>query len=298
MLAVTSLVLMIRLVPGDPATVLLGPRATEAAKAALRAQMGLDQPFPIQVVGFLWNVLHGDLGMDVISRRPIADIVMAQLPYTLTLIGVAMAGAALIGIPLGCYSALRRNSWVDNVIGVLAVSAIAMPSFVIAIYFVLIFSIQLNLLPAIGSGAPGNILEQVRHLILPALAIGLNWVGYLARFVRSSMIEVLGERHIRSARAHGLRESRVLFSYALPLAILPTITVIGVGIGSLLSAAVLTEIVFARPGIGKLMFDSITQRNYPVVMAVVLVTTILFIACTTLADVINGLVDPRVRQTS
>lgn len=296
LLAMACLVLMIHLVPGDPATTLLGPRATEASKAALRSQMGLDDPIPVQVISFILKVAHGDLGIDVLSRRPISVIVLGQLPYTLTLIGVSILLAALIGIPLGCYSALHRNGTVDNIIGVLSIGAIAMPSFVIAIYCVLFFSIMLKLLPAIGAGQPSNILDQIAHLILPALAIGLNWVGYLARFIRSSMLEVLGERHIRSARAHGLTESRILFSYALPLAILPTVTIIGVAIGPLISAAVLTEIVFARPGIGKLMFDSIAQRNYPVVMAVVLVTTILLVVCTTIADVVNGLIDPRVRH--
>jgi peptide/nickel transport system permease protein len=296
LLAMTCLILMIHLVPGDPATTLLGPRATDAAKAVLRSQMGLDDPIPVQVFGFVWKVLHGDLGIDVLSRRPISVVVLSQLPYTLTLVGVSILFAALIGIPLGCYSALHRNSLVDNVIGVLSISAIAMPSFVIAIYFVLFFSIKLMLLPSIGAGDSGDIFDQITHLILPSLAIGLNWVGYLARFVRSSMLEVLGERHIRSARAHGLMESTILFHYALPLAILPTVTIIGVAIGPLISSAVLAEIIFARPGIGKLMFDSIAQRNYPVVMAVVLVTTILFAVCTAVAEIINGLIDPRVRH--
>jgi peptide/nickel transport system permease protein len=296
LLAMTCLVLMIQFVPGDPATTMLGPRATEAAKAALRAEMRLDDPIPTQVAAFIWRVLQGDLGIDVLSRRPISYIVLSQLPYTLTLVGVSILGAAAIGIPLGCYSALHRNTFVDNVIGVLSVSAIAMPSFVIAIYFVLLFSVTLGVLPSIGAGAAGDVLNQAKHLILPALAIGLNWVGYLARFVRSSLLEVLGERHIRAARANGLKESKILFAYALPLAILPTVTIIGVAIGPLISSAVLAEIIFARPGIGKLMFDSIAQRNYPVVMAVVLVTTILFAVCTTVADIVNGLIDPRVRH--
>ncbi|TJV46096.1 MAG: ABC transporter permease [Mesorhizobium sp.] len=298
LLAMTCLVLIIHLVPGDPATTLLGPRATEASKAALRSQMGFDDPIPVQVFSFILKVLHGDLGIDVISRRPISAIVLGQLPYTMTLIGVSILLAACIGIPLGCYSALHRNGSVDNLIGVLSIAAIAMPSFVIAIYCVLLFSITLKVLPAIGVGRQSDMLDQIIHLVLPALAIGLNWVGYLARFIRSSLLEVLGERHIQSARAHGLTESRILFSYALPLAILPTVTVIGVSVGPLISAAVLTEIVFARPGIGKLMFDSIAQRNYPVVMAVVLVTTVLLVVCTTIADLLNGLIDPRVRHRS
>jgi peptide/nickel transport system permease protein len=298
LLAMAGLVIMIHLVPGDPAATLLGPRATEAAKAALRSQMGLDDSIVVQVFNFILKVSQGDLGIDVLSRRPISTIVLGQLPYTLTLVGASILFAALIGIPLGCYSALHRNTAVDNIIGVFSIGAIAIPSFVIAIYCVLFFSITLKMLPAIGAGEPGNVRDQITHLILPVIAIGLNWIGYLARFVRSSMLEVLGERHIRAARAQGLRESRIIFSYALPLAVLPTVTIIGVSIGPLISAAVLAEIVFARPGIGKLMFDSIAQRNYPMVMAVVLVTTILFVICTTITDIVTGFIDPRIRHRS
>jgi peptide/nickel transport system permease protein len=298
LLAMAGLVIMIHLVPGDPAATLLGPRATEAAKAALRSQMGLDDSIVVQVVNFILKVSQGDLGIDVLSRRPISTIVLGQLPYTLTLVGASILFAALIGIPLGCYSALHRNTAVDNIIGVFSIGAIAIPSFVIAIYCVLFFSITLKMLPAIGAGEPGNVRDQITHLILPVIAIGLNWIGYLARFVRSSMLEVLGERHIRAARAQGLRESRIIFSYALPLAVLPTVTIIGVSVGPLISAAVLAEIVFARPGIGKLMFDSIAQRNYPMVMAVVLVTTILFVICTTITDIVTGFIDPRIRHRS
>ncbi|KRS15027.1 ABC transporter permease [Roseovarius indicus] len=294
--AITLLVIMINSVPGDPASILLGPRATPEMKEVLRREMGLDASIPQQVVIFIWNVFQGDLGTDVFSKRPVLDVVMDQLPYTLILISVSMAGAALIGIPLGCYSALHRGSWLDNIVGILSVSAITIPAFVIAIYSVLIFSISLKWLPAIGVGERGDFFDQATHLILPAVSIGLNWVGYLSRFVRSSMLEVLGEQHIRTARAHGLSETKVVFQYALPLAVLPTITIIGIGIGYLLSAAVLTEIVFARPGVGKLLYDSVTQRNFPVVMGTVLITTILFVVTMTLADLVNGIIDPRARD--
>lgn len=295
-LALALLLVAIHSVPGDPANILLGPRATPEMKAALRSEMGLDQPILLQLSGFIWRLLHGDLGIDVFSRRPVADIVLGQLPYTLMLIAVAIGVAAAIGIPLGCYSAIHRDSWVDRFTAVISVGAIAIPPFVIAIYSVLFFSIHLKWLPAIGVGEAGNLRSQLIHLILPATAVGLSWVGYLARLVRSSMLEVLAEGHIRSARAHGLRERDVIVFYALPLAILPTITVIGAGVGYLLSSAVLAEIIFARPGIGKLLYDSVTVRNYPVVMGTVLVSTLLFIAATTLADILNGLIDPRIRE--
>jgi peptide/nickel transport system permease protein len=161
----------------------------------------------------------------------------------------------------------------------------------------LIFAVSLRWFPAIGAGEPGHFWDQLSHLVLPSIAIGLGWVGYLARLVRASMLEVLGERHIRTLRAFGLPEGRVVFRYALRLAILPTIALLGIGVGRLLSGAVFAEIVFARPGIGKLIFDAVLARNYPIVMGAVLVTTALFVLCTLAADLVAAWCDPRVRQS-
>ena len=284
MLAVTVLFCMIHLVPGDPARILLGPRATPELIASMSARMGLDFPLPVQILRFFGNLFTGDLGMDVITNRPVADIVFNQLPYTLWLIFSAILFAALIGIPLGCYSALHRNTFADRVTGILSVACITAPAFVVALYSLLIFAVTLHWFPAVGAGDKGDFWDQASHLVLPAFAIGLSWIGYLARLVRASMLEVMGENHIRTARAYGLPERTVVYRYALKLAVLPTVTVIGVGMGFLLSAALFTEIVFARPGIGKLIFDSITTRNYPVVMGSVLISTILFVVSTTLSD--------------
>lgn len=294
--AVLLLFVMIHAVPGDPATIILGPRATPELKEALRERMGLDQPFPVQVATFFADLLRGDLGTDVFTNRPVAEIVFEQLPPTLTLILAAITWAGLIGIPLGCYSAVRRNSVFDKLTGVVSVGTIAIPSFVVALYALLIFAVGLKWLPAIGAGQAGDPINQLRHLILPAFAVGLGWVGYISRVVRASMLEVLGESHVRMARAFGLRESRIVMRYALPLAVRPTVTLIGVGMAYLLSAAVFAEIVFARPGIGKLTVEAVTTRNYPVVMGSVLVTTVLFALSTTLADVVNALLDPRTRE--
>lgn len=293
--AVTLLFFMIHLVPGDPARIILGPRATPEMIAHISVQMGLDKPLPIQILKFFTSILKGDLGMDVITNRPVAATVFGQLPYTLSLIFSAIIGAMLIGIPLGCFSALHRNTWLDRVTGIISVACITAPSFVVALYSLLIFAVTLKWFPAVGAGDRGDFGDQVAHLVLPALAIGLSWVGYLSRLVRASMLEVLGENHVRTARAYGLPENTVVFRYALKLAVLPTVTVIGVGMGFLLSAALFTEIVFARPGIGKLIYDSITTRNYPVVMGSVLVSTILFVVSTTLSDLVNAWLDPRIR---
>lgn len=296
-LSVTLLFLIIHMIPGDPARTMLGPRATPELIADLEIRMGLDKPLPVQVMIFFGNMLRGDLGMDMFSNRPVATIVFEQLPFTLALIFASITWSAVLGIFLGCFSAVRRNSWADRITGVLAVSFIAAPAFVIALYSLLLFAVKLRWFPAIGAGDRGDIGDQLWHLVLPSFAIGLSWVGYIARLVRASMLEIMGEGHIRTARAFGLPENWITYRYALRLAILPTITVIGVGMGFLLSAAVFAEIVFARPGIGKLVIDSITTRNYPVVMGSVLVSTVLFVASTTLSDIVNALLDPRIRQS-
>ena len=293
--AVTLMFCMIHLVPGDPARIMLGPRGTPEMIADITMRMGLDQPLVIQLMKFFGNILQGDLGMDVISSRPVTAIVFGQLPYTLWLIFSAIFGAMLIGVPLGCYSALHRNTLADRVTGVISVACITAPSFVVALYSLLIFAVTLKWFPAIGAGDKGDLFDQATHLVLPAFAIGISWVGYLSRLVRASMLEVLGENHIRTARAYGLTESTVVYRYALKIAILPTVTVIGVGMGFLISAAVLTEIVFARPGLGKLIIESITSRNYPVVMGSVLISTVLFVISTTISDLVNAVLDPRIR---
>jgi peptide/nickel transport system permease protein len=286
---------MIHLVPGDPITIALGPRATEAMRQAYLAKMRLDQPVYLQFLAFAGGVLQGDLGADVFSNRSVATIVSEQLPYTLALTGAGLGWAVLLGIPLGCYSAIHRNSFFDKFSGVITVGAIAVPSFVVALYALLVFAVWLRWLPAIGAGETGDLGDQLLHLILPAFAIGLGWVGYLARLVRASMLEVMGESHIRTARAFGLPEGMIVYRYALKIAILPTVTLLGVGIGNLLSGAVFAEIVFARPGIGKLIYDMVITRNYPVVQGAVLVTTALFVLSALLADLLNAWLDPRVR---
>lgn len=296
-LAVIILYSLIHLVPGDPVSVMLGPRATPEMKATLNAKMGLDEPFLVQVSSFLLNTLKGDLGYDFFSHQPVATIIADQLPYTVILVLTGISWAILLGLPLGCYSALYRNSFIDKVTGVLSVGMIAVPSFVVSVYTLLVFAVLLKWLPAIGAGAAGDPWDQFIHLIMPAFAIGLSWVGYIARLVRASMLEVMGENHIRMVRAFGLPERLVIFRYALKVAILPTISLLGVGIGHLLSTAVFAEIVFSRPGIGKLIFDAVITRNYPVVMGCVLVTSVLFVLCTTLADIIAANLDPRIRES-
>lgn len=294
--AMTLLLVMVHMVPGDPARTMLGPRATPEMQEALRIRMGLDKPLVAQIGMFFMNLLRGDLGMDVFENRPVATIVFEQLPYTLELIAAAIIWPVVLGTILGVYSASHRNSFLDRLTGVLSIAVVAAPAFVVSLFALLIFAVQLQWLPAIGAGDPDSFADRLRYLVLPGFSIGLSWVGYVARMVRASMLEVLGEPHIRTARAFGLSEWRILYGYALKLGILPIITMLGVGMGFLLSAAVFTEMVFARPGLGKLVIDSITSRNYPVVMGAVLVSTVLFVLSTAIADLVNAALDPRVRK--
>lgn len=295
-LAVTLLFAMIHMMPGDPASVILGPKASPELKAELNERMGLDQPLVVQLGRFYADLAHGNLGVDVFTNRDVSDIVFEQLPYTIALVFVAIGGATLLGIPLGCFAAIKRNSLLDRITAVMSVAFIAIPSFVVALYLLLWLAVRTRWFPAMGAGESGNLADQAWHIVLPAIALGLSWVGYIARLVRASMLEVMEENHIRVARAFGLPERTIIVQYALRIAVLPTVTILGLGIGTMLSGALFAEIVFSRPGIGKLLHEAVLTRNYPVVMGSVLVTTTFFVLCTLLSDIVNAALDPRLRQ--
>ncbi|WP_370049010.1 MULTISPECIES: ABC transporter permease [Salipiger] len=287
---------MLHMIPGNPAILALGTRASPEAIAEYTARMRLDEPVLVQFTHFLGNALQGDLGEDVFSNRPVTAIIGERIGFTLALICTGMGWAVLLGIPLGCLAAVRPGSWLDRVTGVFSVGMIAVPSFLVSIWALLLFSLQLRWLPAIGAGEPGDLGDQLTHLVLPAFAIGLGWVGYLARMVRASMLEVMGEPYIRSARAFGLTDRRVN-GYALRVAILPTITLIGMGFGGLISSAVFAEIIFARPGLGKMIFDAVSDRNFPIVQGGVLVATGFYITVVLISDLLIAWLDPRVRSS-
>lgn len=296
LLAISLLFLMIHMAPGDPASVILGPKASPELKAELNQRMGLDKPLHVQLGTFFYGLVRGDLGTDVFTDRKVADIVLEQLPYTFVLVVVAIGGAALLGIPLGCFSAIYQGSLLDRLTAVLSVAFIAIPAFVVALYLLLLFAVRWRWFPAMGAGDEGGVLSMAHHLVLPAVALGLGWVGYIARLVRASMLEVMQENHIRTARAFGLPERKIISDYALRLAVLPTVTILGMGIGTMLSGALFAEIVFSRPGIGKLLHEAVLTRNYPVVMGSVFVTTAFFVFSTLVSDIVNAVLDPRLRD--
>jgi peptide/nickel transport system permease protein len=290
MVLLFSLTLFIR---GNPAQVLLGPRATPEAVAAFTRAMGLDRPPAERLFIFLGKVLHGDLGRDVVSGRPILDLVLEVFPYTLTLTFAAIGIAVLLGVPLGCYAATHRGSRIDQIAAVLSVGFIAIPNFVVAILLLLVFSIGLGWLPVMGGGGKPSLTQEAVRLILPAVTLALSWIGYIARLLRASLLEVLGEPHVRMARSFGMPERRIVYQYALKLAAIPTVAILGLGIGRLLGGAIFVEIIFARPGIGTLVYDAINLRNYPIVQASVLVVVGVFTLTNLAIDLVYVLLDPR-----
>ncbi|HSM56050.1 MAG TPA: ABC transporter permease [Candidatus Sulfomarinibacteraceae bacterium] len=295
-LATVFLASMIHFIPGDPVKTLLGPRATEERSAEVRAAMGLDDPIPVQVYNFTRNiVLYGDLGEDFSSHRPVTDIIARVLPHTLALAASSLLIAAVFGIPLGVYSATRPNTLADRITSIFAVSFITLPSYVASLLLLLLFAVQLKWFPAIGVGDPGDPVDYLRHLVLPATALAITWVGYLARLVRASMLEILNANYIRTAMAYGLRDRTIFYKYALRNAIIPTVAVLGVGLGNLLGGAVFTEVIFSRPGLGRLIYDAISGRNYPIVRGGILVAALLFVFANLIADLSYHYLDPRIR---
>ena len=287
---------MMHLIPGDPTVVALGPRSTPEMCEAFREMMGLDQPILKQLLLFLSRLAEGNLGEDVWSRRPVLTMILEVLPYTATLAVASFLWAVTLGIVLGCFAVIHHGKWPDWLIGILSVGFVAVPSFVVALYSLLIFAVSLNWLPAIGAGTPGDIVSQLKALVLPSFAIGLGWVGYVARLVRAAMIEAMGENYTRTLRSFGVSESRIIYRYALRQALLAVLSVIAIGFGGLLTGSVFAEIVFSRPGLGKMTYDAVMSRNYPLVMGTVLVTSALYVTCMIIADVITAWIDPRVRS--
>jgi peptide/nickel transport system permease protein len=290
------LFLMLHMIPGDPTVVALGPRSTPDMREAFRQMMGLDRPLYEQIGSYLLRLSQLNLGEDVWSKRPVTEIVLEVLPYTVALAFSSFIWAVGLGTLLGCTAVVHHGRWPDWLIGVFSVGLVAVPSFVVALYSLLIFAVALNWLPAIGAGEPGDIGGQIRALILPSFAIGLGWVGYVSRIIRAAMIEAMGEAHVRTLRAFGVSETRIIYGYALKQAFLSALPVIAIGFGGLLTGSVFAEIVFTRPGLGKLTYDAVMSRNYPVVMGTVLVTCALYVTCMIIADIAAAILDPRVRS--
>jgi peptide/nickel transport system permease protein len=280
--------LMVRLAPGDPAVLLAGEFATPETLEAIRARYGLDRGLPEQFLIYLEALLRGDLGESARSRRPVLEELKTYFPNTLELASAAILVAVLTGIPLGVLAALRPGSSLDLSVMVLALLGVSMPVFWFGLLAILIFSVGLGWFPVAGKGT-------LAHLILPAITLGINATALLARMTRGTLLEVLSQDYIRTARAKGLAERVVIFKHALRNALIPVVTVVGLEFGTLLSGAVITETIFAWPGLGQLLVGSILARDYPVVQGAVLLVAISFVLINLLVDLLYAAIDPRVR---
>ncbi len=295
--AILLLFIIIQFVPGDLITIMLGPRATPQLREAFAERMGLDRSVLERLWLFFSHAVRGDFGSDVLSNRPIGDIILEVLPHTLQLAFAAMLIGGGLGVLLGCIAALRPGSRLDSFLGFASVAFITTPSFVVAIFLLLTFSLGLHWLPVTGAGDPSSVTDRLAHLILPASALAIGWIGYIARLMRASLLEVLSEQHVRMMRAYGVPERRIIGRFALKLALVPLVTVIGLGMGDLIGSAVFTEIIFARPGIGSLIYNSIMTRNYPVAQAGLLVLVLVYVCANLFADIVNSLIDPRIARS-
>jgi len=280
--------LLIHLVPGDPVEVMLGESAQPADRAELRHALGLDRPLAVQLGTYLAGLARGELGRSLRSRRPITAILAERIPATAELAGASLLIAVALAIPLGMLAAMRRDSWWDFGAMSYAMLGVSIPNFVLGPVLILLFSVVLGWLPVSGREAPGAI-------ILPAITLGTSMAAILSRMVRSALLEVLGDDYLRTARAKGLSETRVVWSHALPNAALPVVTVIGLQLGTLLGGAVITEIVFSWPGVGHLTIEAIQRRDYPLLQSAVLVVSLAYVIVNTLTDLVYAWLDPRVR---
>ncbi len=297
LLAVLTIIFfIIRVIPGDPAVAVLGDNASAEAVAALRTQMGLDRPLLVQYVDFLAGLARGDLGKSLITSRPILGDVLRVLPYTVQLTVAAILIGTLLGVPIGIYTAMRRNRLADYLGRIFSLAGLSVPAFYLGILLMLLFAVELEWLPAIGGGRPGDPLDNLRFTILPALTLGLVMTASVARLSRSAMLDVLGQDYIRTARAKGLARRAVMIRHGLRSALIPIVSLVAVWAVGLIGDSVTTEIVFARPGLGKMMVGAILQRDYTTLQSVMAVYTLFVVAINLLADVAYGFVDPRTRR--
>lgn len=315
MLGVSLVVfLMVRAIPGDPAQILLGQQATPERVAALRAELGLNQPLLVQYGLFLRDAITGDLGESLVTGRPVTTELLDRFPATLELTLAAMTFALAVGIPVGVVAAVKQYSFVDKISSFIALTGISMPIFWLALILVVIFNVRLGLLPfggrvdvpvlsitgmvipdSIMTLNPAGLWSGIKHLILPAVALGTIPMAVITRMTRSSMLEVMNEDYVRTAHAKGVLPRRVVFRHALRNALLPTVTVIGLQFGILMGGAVITETIFSWNGIGNIAIESIYSRDYAMIQGVVLYGTVFFMLVNLIVDILYAVLDPRVR---
>lgn len=294
-LGITLIIFMLMHVSGDPVRLMYGPNVPKETIEAKRKELGLDKPIYEQYFIWLKKVLRGDLGRSIHVQDKVSSLIKARIGPTLELTTVALLLTLLFSIPIGVISAVKPYSWVDNIGRVFALFWVSMPYFWLGIIFMLLFGVQLGLLPISGRGGPIWTVEGIRHLILPAMTLGLPPMALFTRFVRSSMLEVINEEYIRTARSKGLSEKTVIYRHALRNALIPLVTLLALRLPWLVGGAVITETVFSWPGMGRLLVDAVTQRDYPVVQGVVLILATLVLLSNLAADLMYAYLDPRIR---
>jgi peptide/nickel transport system permease protein len=287
---------LLYIAPGDPAAVLAGDQASPADVERIRQSLGLDRPFLIQFGSWIWRILHLDLGTSIFTNLPVTSMIAQRIEPTLSLMALTLVLTLVIAVPLGVVAAWKAGSWIDRVIMAFAVSAFSLPVFVVGYVLAYVFALELDWLPVQGyTPFAEGFWPWLQNLILPSIALGCVYIALIARVTRASMLEVLQQDYIRTGRAKGLGQPSILFVHALKNAAVPIVTVIGIGIALLIGGAVVTESVFAIPGLGRLTVDAILRRDYPVIQGIVLMFSFLYTLVNLMVDVTYTLIDPRIR---
>jgi len=288
--------LLLYLTPGDPAAILAGDAATSQDIANIREALGLNAPFHVRFGEWVWRLLHGDLGISIFTKLPVTQLIGQRVGPTLSLTLCTLVFSVLVAVPLGVVAAARAGSWIDRFVMGFSVGGFSLPVFVLAYMLIYLFSIELEWLPVQGYRPMSDgIWEWARHLVLPTLALGTVYIALIARMTRAAMLDVLAQDYVRTAQAKGLAPSAVLVRHALKNAAVPIVTVIGIGVGLLIGGAIVTETVFALPGVGRLTVDAILRRDYPVIQGVVLMFSAAYVLVNLAVDLSYMFFDPRVR---
>lgn len=292
---ITIIFFALRTLPADPAMAILGDQASAQSLRALREQMGLNRPLYVQYFSFLGGLIQGDLGNSIITDEPVAKMIMQVFPYSIVLSGASILIACLVGIPTGILCALRRNQWSDNIGRILSLLGISTPGYYLGVLLLLAFSLKFRIFPVTGAGEWSDPVDILRHLFLPAFSLGLVNAALVMRVTRSTMLDVLHEDYVRTARSKGLKESIVVYKHALRNALLPVVTIIGVYVGVILGTAVLTEMVFSRPGLGRLLISAVNMRDYPVIQSSLIVFACGVALINLLTDLSYAFINPQVK---
>jgi ABC-type dipeptide/oligopeptide/nickel transport system permease component len=295
LVVLTLVFIVVRVLPGDPAVAALGDYASKETVNALREKMGLNAPLWLQYLRFLGDLCQGNLGTSIITGYPVGTQLKKVLPYTLELTFSAILLGFLLGIPLGIPAAVRRNSFIDYFNRIFSLTGLSIPAFYLGILLMLVFSIRFRLFPVVGGGDLSSLSSNLRHLFLPALSLGLIMTAYVTRMTRSSLLNILREDYIRTARSKGISEQVVLLKHALRNALIPIVALGGVYAVVLIGSSVMTEIVFSRPGLGSLMVGAIKQRDYTTLQSVIVFYSVIVVILNLMTDLVYGLIDPRIQ---